>query len=346
MIPYIIIYLLLFLLSFKVKKDKWNYIDYIFLIIMICFSGFRYGIGSDYHLYRRIYEFSAYNLSRTPTNRTGIGFSYLCYFFNKIGFSYQFFVFFISAITIICFYIFIKKKATTPGRAILAFISLGFYTSTFNTFRQMLSVGILLMAFIAFQNKKKIASLLLATCSFFFHSSSLYGILLYLIIYKFKDKKINFMIVYPIAIVISLFYEQIFSRIMVYFEQYSSYLTYESTHGIGTYLMVFFYLSITLFIILYNRKRILAVNKNNNYMINLLIVGDIIMLFQLKNWLFARLAVYSTIFVPILLSEYYDTVKLEKKKGLSMLFYLVLLGYFIMYTMSFGGVVPYNTIFG
>ena len=345
MIPYIIIYGLLFLLSFKIKKDKWNMTDYLFLTIMIVFSAIRYGIGTDYFLYENIYSNSVYHLDTLATNRTGIGFSYLCHFFNKIGLSYQMLIAVVACITIICFYVFFKKNSTNPGRTILLYISLGFYTSSFNGFRQTLSVGLLLIAFYLFQNKKRIWSILFGICSILIHSSSLFGILIYIFVYLLKNKRINFVVVYPIAVLVSIFYEHIFSYILPFFEQYSGYLDYNSQTGIGSYLIVLFYFCVTVFLILNNKEKILNSNKNINYMINLLIIGDVIMLFQIKNWLFTRLAIYCTIFVPILLSEYYEASNIKNNKGISLIFYCVLFIYFIIYTISFGGVVPYMTFF-
>ena len=234
MLPYIIIYGLLFILSFKIKKDKWNVTDFLFLAILIVFSGIRYGIGTDYFLYESIYEKSVYSLDILATNRTGIGFSYLCNIFNKVGLSYQFLIAFVACITMICFYTFFKKNSTNPGRTILLYISLGFYTSSFNGFRQMLSVGLLLIAFDLFKNKRRLWSIIFGICSVLIHSSSLFGIALYLIVYLLKNRKINFVIVYPVAILISMFYKQIFSYVLPFFEHYAGYLDYNSQTGIGS----------------------------------------------------------------------------------------------------------------
>lgn len=344
MLPYIIIYVFLFLLSFRIKKDKWNVTDFIFLTTMIVFSAVRYGIGTDYFLYEGIFENSAYNLDTLATNRTGIGFSYLCNLFNRMGLSYQALIAIIACITLTCFYIFFKKNSKNPGKALLFYISLGFYTSSFNGFRQMLSLSLLLLAFSFYQDKKNIKCIVFSIISFLIHSSSLFGIILYFIIYSFKNKKINFFIVYPIGIILSLFYNTIFSSVINLFDQYAGYLTYESSPGIGTYLIILFYFCVTVFLIIYNKKKILNYSNNTNYMINLLILGNLIMLFQVKNWLFTRIAIYCTIFVPILLSEYYEASKIKNNKGVSLAFYIVMFIYFIIYTISFGGVVPYKSI--
>ena len=343
MVPYIIFYFIIFLISFKIEK-KWNILDFINLLILIVYSGIRYGIGTDYFLYENIYKHS-YDLSLMATNRTGIGFSYLCNFFYKCGFSYQQLIFIFSTITILCFYSFFKKHSSKPGLAILLFVSLGFYTSSFNGFRQMMSLSILLWCFSLFEQKKYIKSILLAIITFFIHSSSLFGILLYIFIYILRNKQFNFILFYGISIVLSLFYNIIFPKIIMLFEQYAGYIDYNSTPGIGTYLVVLFYLFITIFIILKNKNALLKNNKNDNFIINILIIGNIVMLFQLKNWLFARIAVYCTIFVPILLSDYYEYINLKNNKSMSLLFYIFIFVYYLMYIYSFGGVVPYRTIF-
>ena len=343
MLPYIILFFILFIISLNIKK-KWSIYDFLTLLILILYSSIRYGIGSDYFLYRNIYNLS-YNLDYIATNRTGIGFSYIYNFFYMAGLTYQQVIAIYATITIICFYIFFKKYSSNPGLSILLFVGLGFYTASFNGFRQIMSLSILLWGFSFFIEKKYLRAICLAMISFLIHSSSLFGILLYTCVYLLRNKKINFIWFYGISIALSFSYRILFEKIILLFNQYAGYINYDSVPGVGTYLIVLFYLCITIFLILRNKKKIIENNPNGNFMINILIIGNAIMLFQLKNWLFTRIAVYCTIFVPILISEYYEYSNLKKNKEMSLLLYIIIFIYYLIYVYSFGGVVPYRTIF-
>lgn len=343
MIPYIILFLLVFLLQFNIKSKKWNIYDFMLITLLIFYSGLRYGIGTDYNLYESIFN-KSYDISIMPTNRTGIGFSYLCHFFIDIGLNYNHLVFFCSLITILGVYIFIKKNSSRPGLSILLYICLGFYTASFNGFRQSLSLSLLLISYVLFQKNKKMLSIVFGFISFGIHSSSLFGIILYFVIYKLRNRQISMKLLYPIFIIISLFYKYLFAKIVVMINGYEGYLDYNSIPGIGTYIIVAFYFIVTVLLILPHRKGLEEKNKFNRQCINMLIIGNCLMLLQIHNWLFTRLVLYTTIFVPITLSDYYELVNIKSKKEYSLVFYTIIFIYFIIYVNSFGGVVPYRTI--
>ena len=174
---YILLFLIVFVIQFKIKAKKWDFYDFLLLLILVLMSGLRYGIGTDYYLYSNIYN-DSYDLSLMPTNRTGIGFSYLCHYFVEMGLKYENLIMFCSIITIICVYVFLKKYSLRPGLAILIYICLGFYTSSFNGFRQYMSLSLLLIAFIFYRDKKRILSYAFGIISFLIHSSSLFGLLI------------------------------------------------------------------------------------------------------------------------------------------------------------------------
>lgn len=344
MIPYVLVYFIVGLFSKKIKKDKWSIFDFLILIILIAFAGFRFGIGTDYSLYEIIYK-NSYNLSSSVTNRTGYGFSIICNYFNTIGISYKTFIFLCSFITVLAFYLFFKKNSNNPGLSILLYLSLGFYTSSFNGFRQMLSIAFLLIGVLLMQKNKKFLSVISYLISFSIHSSSLLAIIIYNIFLKFKAIKVDFKKVFPLFFLVFLLYNSLFYKIIVMFSDYSIYLDYESTAGIGTYLIVFTYIFVFTMFIYPNRKEISSANKNGYFFINLLTIGICIMLIQLRSWLFARLAIYFTIFAPINLAEYYQLKNIKHQKINSLIFYVAIFIYYLVYVYSFGGVYPYNSIF-
>ena len=344
MIPYILLFISVFLLNFKIEKNNWRFYDYLLLLILCAFSAIRYGIGSDYFLYKNIF-LSSYNIGNIATNRSGVGFSYLCNFLYTHGMSYEFLIFICSVLTVTSVYIFIKRFSNKPGIAILAYISLGFYTSSFNGFRQYLALSLLLIGFLCLKEKKYFITIIAFLIAYYIHTSSIIGIAAYLFFYIFKNVKLKFSIMFIVFLVLSSLYNIVFFKIVSFFPEYSRYITYDSKAAIGTYMVVLIYFLITLILILPRRKKIENSNEYSNEFINYLIIAISLMLFQLKNYLFARIIIYFTIFTPILISEYFYNSNVKKDKIKEILIYIILFTHYIIYISSFGGVIPYNTIF-
>lgn len=334
---YIVFYLLIFALSFKIKKDKFTFCDFVILLILILFSGLR-SAGIDYFLYQKIFD----NL--TIVSRTGTGFRYLMYFFkNVLNLNYQSLIFFVSFLTNIIFYFYFKKNSQKPGLSLLIYISAGFYTTSFNMFRQTLSMGFVLLGSECFKNKKYLLSLIVYFFAFSIHSSSIIAIISYIILFLTRKRKIKFKYLVFISVIILIFYDKYFYSFLSLFESMSVYRNYDSTPGIGTFLNVLVYLLISIFLIIPKYKN--SEKCNDYYTYNLFLIGLSVVLLELKNFLFFRIAFYFTILTPIVLTDFYIEHNFNKRKIESLIYYICLFIYFLVYVNSFDGVVPYNFFF-
>lgn len=334
---FIIVYFLIFLLSFKIKKDKFDVYDLLLLLILILFSGLR-EVGLDYHLYNKIY-----NANFSLESRTGIGYTYLMYFFKYIiHLDFQHLIFFISTFTILPIYYFFKKCSDRPGLSILIFVSLGFYTTSFNMFRQSCSIAFVLLGSLFLQKNNKIKCIICFLISFLLHSSSTIAILCYLITYVFKNIRFKFKYMLPISLVALLLYDRLFNLIITLSDSYSMYSSYDAVPGIGTYINVTLYLLFTIFLLI---PKFANNNSKNYHLYNLFLIGVSIMILEFKNYLFFRIAFYFTILICLLLPIFYKEHNLRNKKLESLLFYIFLFIYFLVYINSFDGVVPYMSVF-
>ena len=183
---------------------------------------------------------------------------------------------------------------------------------------------------------------MLAIAAFLIHSISIIPIIVYYVLYKSRKIEIKPMYVVIISILCFALYNQIFSFFINISDSYSGYATYDSTPGIGTYLTVLVYYFIYFFFLAKNKKKF---DDNTALYFNLASIGVCFMSLQLHNWLFNRIVETFTIFMPIVLSEYYDHIKTDNKKIVSLVFHILLFIYFLVYINSFGEVVPYQTIF-
>lgn len=343
MLPYIIFYFLVFLLSFKIKKNKISIFDFLLICILILFSALRVGIGTDYKMYYVIFK-NFITVSQSATSRTGVGYSVLMYLFkNILHLNYQFLIAFAACVTILCLYYYFKKNSDNPGKSILLYVSIGLYVSAFNGFRQNMSIAIALVGLTLFQNNKKIPSIFLLIIASLLHSSTLILILCY---YLFVYKKITIKpyIVFVISIFLYLSYNFVFPILISKFAAYSGYIetNFNTTPGIGTFIIVLAY-SFLYFI--YFQKRKNDFSEKENLYLNVFGVAIMAMSLQLHNWLFSRILDIFIPFIPILLAKAY-TIECGKKSGkiFSLIFHVLCFIYFCVYVYSFGEVVPYSSI--
>ncbi len=337
MIAFIIFYLIVFILSFKIKKDKFTIFDIILLIMLILFSGLR-GVGIDYKLYEFIF-----NHPFQLESRTGIGYTYLMYIYKYVlHFNYQTLIFTISTVTVSSIYYFLKKNSERPGLAILVYVSLGFYTTSFNMFRQSLSVAMVLLGSHFLNRNKKIKMFICYVGAFFIHSSSLIAIIGYILTKIVSSVKFKLKYMLPFSIVALLFYDKLFYFLINMSDNYSMYSSYDANPGIGTYINVILYLLFTIFLLIPKYRN---AGTNNFQYYNLFLLGICIMVLEFKNYLFFRIAFYFTIISTIMLPSFYIQHNLKNRKIESLLFYLCLFVYYLVYISSFDGVLPYKVFF-
>lgn len=338
MIPYIVFIVVIFLLLCKVKKEKYNLYDMIVILILILFSGLRYGIGTDYILYEKMYLNNSLAVSRT-----GNGYYYLSLLLFEIFPNSAFPLFFlISLITCIGLYIFCRKNSINPALSIFLFITLGYYTTSFNIFRQMLSVSLFLLGYTYFDTKK-IMSFIFLVLSTLMHNVAVIAIIV-LIFVKIYKKIINTKLILIAGLIGFILYSYVFPIVINKVPSLSIYLNQTSYQsGVGTYLMILVYF-IFFIVICMNKKRIVNLSEKNKEFINLFSLGFIIMIFGMKNILFMRLSYYLNIFIILLIPELYNLYKLKNKKVEKLMLYSCFILYFIIFVYSFGEVVPYKTI--
>ena len=343
MIIYCIFLIISFILLCFVKGEKYKISDIGMLILLICFSGFRYGIGTDYSLYEGIY-LAMSNITMSLF-RTGIGYYYFSYFLYKIFPNTAIPLFFIIAMcTCLFIYKLCKKMSINPGMSIFLFICLGYYTASFNIFRQFLSISFFLYGYVCLKEKKKIKMVTLFILSILIHQVSIVPIFIVLLTKKFK-KVINVKNLFLVALVILIFYNLAYKLVMTLMKSVSIYSNSKDFFpGIGTFLQILYYFIILIFVEK-NKLKIISRREDNLQIVNLFIISFFIMLLGIKNILFVRLASYLNIFSIILIPELYNIYNIKNKKLEKIVYYLFFIIYFFAYINAFGDVVPYHSIF-
>ncbi|WP_336182149.1 EpsG family protein [Fusobacterium polymorphum] len=214
------------------KKNKKDY----FLWIIIFVAAFKYKIGTDWYHYQNFYEdiipemkfsyFFQKNIGeyfgRYPFERI---YGFLNYIFYKLGFNYEFFQGIVMSFLLFKVFKFIKEKSNNYYYAILILFMTSFFQYMFEPFfRQLIAIGLFLIAIDYLQKNNKIKYIiiiLLATC--FHKSACIMLILLFSKKLKFNNKKLIFFISFMYIVVFNM------QNIIAHIPFISSYLSYFNT---------------------------------------------------------------------------------------------------------------------
>ena len=345
------IFELLFGLAIMKKESKYKKI-YLFVsfILLGGIAAIRTeNVGVDtlqfHDAYLRIGNLNWLELS---TERYEMGFSILCRILNYISENPQLLIS-VTAIFINFSVIrFIYKYSKDVVFSILLYILLNFYFSYMNIMRQALAIAILLWAFDAIKNNKKIRYFILVVLATLFHGSAILG-LAYIILLKFKYKQKYNKFVIPILGIIFLFGKEIFLLFSEISPRLAGYVgsEYDTENYFGA--LLDFLLT---FIIWWFGNNVLNKKKNDDIdedliLYNkLMIINVITTLLTIRVGIFNRFTPYFSVFQIIWIP---NILKIMKKNAqlFKLLFTIVLVMYWLIimiFRPEWYGVVPYEMI--
>lgn len=337
---YLFIIFLIILFNKKINTNKMNFFDVIILFFMITVCGLRKNVGTDYGLYKFYYG----NLGKG--SRFEIGFKNLMIFCNKIGCSYNVFIFIIAAITIILFYLLIKRYSKKPADSIFYFVTLGYYAFLFNIIRQMLAISISLFGIKYIKEKNFIKYLVVIVIASLFHLSALIMIPVYFLLKLPNNRKINIALIF-ICICAMFLYNDVYHFVIKNFTQYSAYSevnAYTFTKpGLGTYIvgLVNFVLFIVMFI---NRKKIRELDDMYDEYFKLFSYSLIFTGFSFVNSIAVRAGYYLSIYMIFLLPYLGKILFKKENKKFEIIIVMFFIAYYVVHLVSFNKMIPYNSI--
>lgn len=316
--------------------------------IIVCFSflflwiisAFRYNVGTDffyYYTYINRIENIQVNDNEYGTYLLG----QLVALFTNEG---QIFIAVTSFIIIFLIFKTIYKESSHPELSILLFLGLGYYFTSLNILQQYIALSIVFYSVRYLFEKKTIYFVVAIVVASLFHFSAIIGIL-YLFIVKIYKKNFlsNIFIVAGFFIVI-IFYESIIPLLIP--NQYSMYQSTNFVNEGANIAFFIIYLLITL-VIYFFRKELTAINNKNEYYLVFILIGTGFTLLGTQSLIIMRVADYFTIFTILILP---DLIKIVKDVNMKAVLYLSLLslslcGIFIFLKRNLGEVVPYNFFF-
>nr|WP_238340005.1 EpsG family protein [Citrobacter sp. NCU1] len=324
-------------------------------VTIICFSGFRYGIGTDYYSYESIF----YSIERGGAYNESLelGFKLLGALFPNSQDGFFCFLFVLSLITNIVFLIALYRENKKLSENIkLLGLLLFFLSSTyfwpFNGVRQGIAC-----AFVAYSLKYIYARSFIkfAICiliASLFHKSALLVVVIYFL-YPIRIPHLF----YLFAVLTSIIIHQVgvvsfIGEILLPYlgDKYARYIYNPLDFG-GSGLGVYVY--VLIFLVLWSARGILSKNLHKHYDILrridfyllLYTIGIILRIFALDNLIFVRFAYYFTIFdmffIPYLISQF---KRPSNRIVLSIFFLFVYFILFLNSIMNSNDLLPYESI--
>lgn len=218
-------------------------------------SAVRYGVGTDFFSYYRIYE------RHIITNTYEKGFEWLINLLYKISNNPQ--VFFVGTSFIICIlYIYaIYRNSIDPVYSILLFVISGEYFSSMNIIRQYITITIVLFAIPYIKSRDWLKMLIVAIIASLFHTSAFIIILLY-ILYNIELKPI----VYAFSIVITFVLANIIKALLLpflnRFTTYGRFFLETSAYSESNIDWVKFLIYLSIFMLMTYGYRLVKENEN------------------------------------------------------------------------------------
>ncbi|MBU3197731.1 EpsG family protein [Clostridium estertheticum] len=307
-----IVILILAILELSTKLNMKKLFNVIFILLTLM-SSLRYGVGSDFFNYMYIYS-GIPKLNnpyfKTVVAHTEYGYNVIQGFFKMFNLDYSVFVFVITAITMLLFYLYIKKNSRHYMVSLLIFYSMYYFTYINSGIRQGLAIGLFLVVLLPMLQKKEYLKYVLFTLLFSLIHSSIVIVLVLPLIY-FNVNKENFIMMILCASIISFanigFLLKPFGRI------YTSYQYY-----LGAQINIFPIISrvviFSIIVILYKSvsNKIKIEDKN---IMKYYIVGIIIYItFCRSELLSSRLNVYFKCFEIILIPNLIQIIHHKQKK--------------------------------
>lgn len=330
-------------LGFKIfnKTSSQKLMSILFIQLFLILAVRDYSVGSDTTAYISLFErINIYPFLNFNISRHEFGYILLNKIIGLFTQNKQLFISIIAFLPLVLIFRFIKRESKIKWLTVVLFITLGFYTNSFNWFRQIIAMALIVNSIEYVktnQLKKFIGITILASL---FHITAL----VFIPIYFIKNIKISIksITIYVFMGVFIFFFSRPIINIVV-----SLLATYEYTVDSGggtTFLLI---LIMILFFSLFFKKNILSASPEQQVYYHILFFAILFQLFALEFGLMTRVVRYFSIFLIVFIPNiiYYLRDKYITILGLSMVCVLTLLIYYYSLLNDISSITPYRFFF-
>jgi len=292
--------------------------------VLIVVAGLRNNIG-DTFFYMHAYEVNDFSW-HAILQQKDIGFS----IFEKMLKSYtddpQALVFLIALITDLFLVLALYRYSRLFEVAVYLFITSGAFIVSMNGMRQYLAAAILFWATRYLLRNDWKRYMLIVLLAAVFHQSALIMIPIYFLVRRKAWTRSSFLLL-AVAILIVLGFNQ-FQGLLFAALQDTSYGVYQDfQEGGANILRVIFYV-IPLVVAYIGRDRLRELNPQIDVFVNMSLIGAALMIIATQNWIFARMAIYFSLYQIVLVSWTILVFRRKDQKLIYLLLSAVYLAYF------------------
>ena len=245
-----------------------------------------------------------------------------------------------AAVTIFLYIRVFYKYSERFDITVFLFITLGSFVVTMNAMRQCLASAIIFSGYKFLLNKKWFPFFILVGIAYFFHPTALIMIPVYI----FCHRKPWAPLLTAALVVIMMVFTFVPSATNLIFGamgdlKYSMYDTMEGANiGRGITMLVICYLAFR------NRERLHDMFPHSDCLVNILIFHTLMLFAATSSWVFARLCIYTDVFVMMLIPMIiYASFKAQNRTIST----VALVLFFLAYNMyEYGDLIYYSTVLG
>lgn len=324
---------------------KWTYFDLIALAVLVTFSAIRYGVGTDFGVYERLYRtlyLSDWGYSIAQSSQE-TGFTVLLLITKSIFDHPQAIFWVTSALTVIPAYAAIRHTSSRPALAVALYILLAFYVTPFNIVRQGIAIALVFWATTALRHRR---AWLVVVCAVAvtFHLTALLAIVIMWLARRWRPSPRSILVIFLAAGVAVVAVDRVgalggyLARLNVRYEGYLG----SPDAGLGTYLLIAAHLALLAYAHMLGRQD-RAVAARTEWMVTYVLIGVALMIVGTEALLISRLALFFTIYLALLLPERVAASRHPGRHSVALIG--IGLAYFVAYLYNYGGLLPYETYF-
>jgi transmembrane protein EpsG len=329
------------------RRRSWNVVDLVIVCALIAVSGSRYYVGTDFFIYRGIYndlnpDDWARSIALSPHE---VGFTVFSLIIKSVSADPSALIWATSVALVIPTYVAIKRLSVNPALSLFLYIALGFYFTGFNQIRQSIALSVTLLAYSYLKQstkRSKVVYCLLIALSVSFHVSAIVVPILHLITARWQATKWRIFLLAAAVAVLGLALASLSSVASSFNDRYGGYISGAETAGFGTLIIAGIRLAVVLWSVTARKNHAMDADTNRYSLYVAVSVG--LVLLGYISVPVARTELYFSAYMIFLIPALASKSKISR----TLTWVIVVLGLIYMYfnVSTFNGVLPYQTVNG
>ena len=278
-------------------------------VLFTVFSGLRNNLGDTY------YNMHSFNLLTDDMPRPKITeneflSNYLLYAIRQITDKPQLYIYIFAVFACVPAIYILYKYSVAYELSIFLYVATSYYTFSFNGMWQYAAAGILLLGAKYLFSQEKNAWLkyaLVVLVAYMFHSTAIIMLPIFFIVRR-KAWSVTTLAIIFVSVMGTLFFDAVlpkFLSVLVSQSDYSIYcesgwFTNGTEQGSSFIRVIVVFVPVALAYL--SRERIKSLGKTGDILVNLAVINFCFYLISVYNWIFARFAVYTSIYYIVLLT--------------------------------------------